>query len=104
MAKIKEKLKLIKLRLRPSPRSTKVMLIIAILFAMMALLALRMATTYLDTRTEELRQKAVSMEQENKDLQENIGILGSVQSIIQIAKDELGLVDPNTIILSPESQ
>ena len=88
MAKIKEKLKLIKLRLRPSPRSTKVMLIIAILFAMMALLALRMATTYLDTRTEELRQKAVSMEQENKDLQENIGILGSVQSIIQIAKDE----------------
>ena len=104
MAKIKEKLKLIKLRLRPSPRSTKVMQIIAILFAMMALLALRMATTYLDTRTEELRQKAVSMEQENKDLQENIGILGSVQSIIQIAKDELGLVDPNTIILSPESQ
>ena len=103
MAKIKEKLKLIKLRLRPSPRSTKVMLIIAILFAMMALLALSMATTYLDTRAEELRQKAVSLEQENKDLQENIGILGSVQSIIQIAKDELGLVDPNTIILSPES-
>ena len=103
MAKIKEKLKLIKLRLRPSPRSTKVMLTIAILFAMMALLALSMATTYLDTRAEELRQKAVSLEQENKDLQENIGILGSVQSIIQIAKDELGLVDPNTVILGPES-
>ena len=103
MAKIKEKLKLIKLRLRPSPRSTKVMLIIAILFAMMALLALSMATTYLDGRTEELHQKAAALEQENKDLQENIGILGSIQSIIQIAKDELGLVDPNTVILSPES-
>ena len=103
MAKIMEKLKLIKLRLRPSPRSTKVMLTIAILFAMMALLALSMATTYLDGRTEELRQKAASMEQENKDLQENIGILGSVQSIIQIARDELGLVDPNTVVLGPES-
>ena len=103
MAKIKEKLKLIKLRLCPSPRSTKIMLTIAILFAMMALLAVSMATTYLNTRTEELRQKAAFMEQENKDLQENIGILGSVQSIIQIAKDELGFVDPNTIILSPES-
>ena len=103
MAKIMEKLKLIKLRLRPSPRSTKVMLIIAILFAMMALLALRMATTDLNNRTEDLRQKAAAMEQENKDLQENIGILGSVQSIIQIARDELGLVDPNTVILSPES-
>ena len=103
MAKIKEKLKLIKLRLRPSPRSTKVMLTIAILFAMMALLAVSMATTYLNDRTEELRQKAAALEQENKDLQENIGILGSVQSIIQIAKDELGLVDPNTVILGPES-
>ena len=103
MAKIKEKLKLIKLRLRPSPRSTKIMLIVAILFAMTALIMLRMAITDLDNRTEDLRKKAAAMEQENKDLQENIGILGSVQSIIQIARDELGLVDPNTVILGPES-
>ena len=103
MAKIKEKLKLIKLRLRPSPRSTKIMLIVAILFAMTALIALRMAITDLDNRAEDLRKKAAAMEQENKDLQENIGILGSVQSIIQIARDELGLVDPNTVILEPES-
>ena len=103
MAKIKEKLKLIKLRLRPSPRSTKIMLIVAILFAMIALIALRMAITDLNNREEDLRQKAAALEQDNKDLQENIGILGSVQSIIQIARDELGLVDPNTVILDPES-
>ena len=103
MAKIKEKLKLIKLRLRPSPRSTKIMLIVAILFAMTALIALRMAITDLNNREEDLRQKAAALEQDNKDLQENIGILGSVQSIIQIARDELGLVDPDTVILGPES-
>ena len=103
MAKIKEKLKLIKLRLRPSPRSTKIMLIVAILFAMIALIALRMAITDLNNREEDLRQKAAALEQDNKDLQENIGILGSVQSIIQIARDELGLVDPDTVILEPES-
>ena len=103
MAKIREKLKLIKLRLRPSPRSTKIMLIVAILFAMTALIALRMAITDLNNREEDLRQKAAVLEQDNKDLQENIGILGSVQSIIQIARDELGLVDPNTVILEPES-
>ena len=103
MAKIREKLKLIKLRLRPSPRSTKIMLIVAIVFAMTALIALRMAITDLNNRTEALRDKAAALEQENKDLQENIGILGSVQSIIQIARDELGLVDPNTVILEPES-
>ena len=103
MAKINEKLKLIKLRLRPSPRSTKIMLIVAILFAMIALIALRMAITDLNNREEDLRQKAAALEQDNKDLQENIGILGSVQSIIQIARDELGLVDPDTVILGPES-
>ena len=103
MAKIKEKLKLIKLRLRPSPRSTKIMLIVAILFAMIALIALRMAITDLNNREEDLRQKAAALEQDNQDLQENIGILGSVQSIIQIARDELGLVDPDTVILGPES-
>ena len=103
MAKIKEKFKLIKLRLRSSPRSTKIMLIVAIVFAMTALIALRMAITDLNNRTEALRDKAAALEQENKDLQENIGILGSVQSIIQIARDELGLVDPDTVILEPES-
>ena len=103
MAKIKEKFKLIKLRLRSSPRSTKIMLIVAILFAMTALITLRMVITDLEGRAEELRQKAAALEQDNRDLQENIGILGSVQSIIQIARDELGLVDPDTVILDPES-
>ena len=103
MAKIKEKLKLIKLRLRPSPRSTKIMLIVAILFAMTALIALRIQINKLEIRTEDLRDKAAALEQDNKDLQENIGILGSVQSIIQIARDELGLVDPDTVVLGPES-
>ena len=103
MAKIKEKLKLIKLRLRPSPRSTKIMLIVAILFAMTALIALRIQITKLENREADLRDKAAALEQDNKDLQENIGILGSVQSIIQIARDELGLVAPDTVVLSPES-
>ena len=103
MAKIREKLKLIKLRLRPSPRSTKIMLIVAILLAMVALIALRLAIHNLDNRTADLRDKAAALEQENRDLRENIGILGSVQSIIQIARDELGLVDPDTVILEPES-
>ena len=103
MAKIREKLKLIKLRLRPSPRSTKIMLIVAILFAMTALIALRIQINKLESREAELLDKAAALEQDNRNLKENIGILGSVQSIIQIARDELGLVDPDTVILEPES-
>ena len=103
MAKIKEKLKLIKLRLRPSPCSTKIMLIVAILFAMTALIALRIQINKLESREAELLDKAAALEQDNRNLKENIGVLGSVQSIIQIARDELGLVDPDTVILEPES-
>ena len=103
MAKIMEKLKLIKLRLRPGSRSTKIMLIVAILLAMVALITLRLAIYQLDIRTADLKDKAAALEQENRDLRENIGILGSVQSVIQIAMDELGLVNPDTIILEPES-
>ena len=103
MANIKEKLKLIKLRLRPSSRPAKIMLIVAILLAMAALITLRVVIHQLDSRTADLRDKAAALEQENRDLRENIDILGSVQSIIQIARDELGLVDPDTVILDPES-
>ena len=103
MANIKEKLKLIKLRLRPSSRPAKIMLIVAIVLAMVALITLRLAIYQLDSRTADLRDKAAALEQENRDLRENIGILGSVQSVIQIARDELGLVDPDTVILEPES-
>ena len=103
MANIKEKLKLIKLRLRPSSRPAKIMLIVAIALAMVALITLRLAIYQLDSRTTDLRDKAAALEQENRDLRENIGILGSVQSVIQIAMDELGLVDPDTVILEPES-
>ena len=103
MANIKEKLKRIKLRLRPSSRPAKIMLIVAIVLAMAALITLRVVIYNLDSHTADLRDKAMALEQENRDLRENIGILGSLQSIIQIARDELGLVDPDTVILEPES-
>ena len=103
MANIKEKLKLIKLRLRPSSRAAKIMLIVAILLATGTLITLRVMIQRLDSHTADLRDQAMALEQENRDLRENIGILGSLQSIIQIARDELGLVDPDTVILEPES-
>ena len=42
------------------------------------------------------------MEGENADLQEKIDNIGSVQSIRQIAQDELGLTDPDTVLIRPE--
>ena len=38
----------------------------------------------------------------NEVLEQKTEDLGSVQSIQDIAKEELGLVDPNTVIIDPE--
>ena len=44
------------------------------------------------------------MEQENDDLQEKTDQLGTSSSIKEIAREELGLVDPDTILIEPNSQ
>ena len=42
------------------------------------------------------------MEQENQDLKDRISILGSVESVKQIANEVLGLVDKDTVIFETE--
>ena len=43
------------------------------------------------------------LEYANTELVEKTENLGSVQSVREIAQEELGLVDPNTVILDPQS-
>ncbi len=50
---------------------------------------------------ERLREQAIGYEHENSRLKEAIDELGTVQGIFQIAREELGLVDPNTVIIDP---
>ena len=52
--------------------------------------------------TENLRDKAVELEEANADLQQRTEDIGSVQSVKDIANEELGLVDPNTVIITPQ--
>lgn len=52
---------------------------------------------------ERLREQAIGYEHENSRLKEAIDELGTVQGIFQIAREELGLVDPNTIIIEPSN-
>lgn len=48
------------------------------------------------------RDEAATLEQENARLKTYIDQLGTIRGIAQIAKEELGLVDPDTIIIEPE--
>ena len=82
---------------------TIVMLVIAILLSAGALAALHFSMVTLKNRTEDLKNQAVYLEGENAQLQEDIDQIGSIQSIVEIAEKELGLVQPDAVFYQPES-
>ena len=92
----------IQLVFRRSHPLTKVVALCAVVLCIAALLTLRGAILDSRRRTEALRNQAALLEQENQQLQENISMLGTVESIERIAREVLGLVDPDTVIFTPQ--
>ena len=92
----------VKIKLRSAPNGLKIALIVLILFSMATLVALRWVHNGIQAQTLLKQEQAAAMEGENADLQEKIANIGSVQSIKQIAQDELGLADPDTVLIHPE--
>ena len=88
---------------RPSSKLTKVSICLAITFSMVALLAFYAVTLNYREQVQELKEHARQLEQENEQLKEKIENLGTLEGVEDIAKDELGLVDPDTIIIEPEN-
>ena len=62
------------------------------------------STTALENRTEDMRQKAGQLENENRELETRIEELGSDKSVVEIAQEELGLVAPGAVVIEPEPQ
>ena len=91
-----------KVKLRSAPVKLKAVLIVLIVLSTAALVALRWVHNGIQTETQRKTEQAAAMEGENADLQEKIDNIGSVQSIRQIAQDELGLADPDTVLIPPE--
>lgn len=104
MAKIKDFFSRIQFVYQRTRNATKIVVILALVLCTGALITLRLAMNDLENRTEKLRGRAVALEQENADLEENISQLGSVQSVVEIAEEELGLVQPGTVIYQPETE
>ena len=82
----------------------KIIVTVLIVFSMAALAALRWVHVGIQERTGELRREAAVLEHQNSDLEKKIDELGSVKSVEDIAESELGLADPNTIILDVQPQ
>ena len=69
-----------------------------------ALLALGWMGKGIAERTQAQKEAAAALEQENADLQEKIDKVDSVEGVRDIAREELGLVDPDTIVIQPETE
>ena len=94
--------KKVKVEVRPASNILKIILILLILFSIVALIALRWVHNGILTQIDDLKEEASELEHANDELEEKTQELGSVQSIEDIAQEELGLVDPDTILIDPE--
>ena len=89
--------------IRPSSMLLKIVVVVLIVFSTAALISMSWVRQSILVKTENMRQEALVLEHENDELEQKISILGSVQSVQQIAQEELGLVDPNTVLITPNS-
>lgn len=92
----------IRLIYRRSSTLVKCMVLTAVILCTIALLTLRHAIVDTRQQLEEKRNEAAVLEQENKGLEQSISQMGSVQSVVELAKELLDLVDPDTVIFIPE--
>ena len=88
---------------RPGPRKLKILLFALILACTAALITVGVIRGRIQQQTQTALVQAAALEQQNADLTQKKENLGSSSSIKEIAKEELGLVDPDTIILDPNS-
>ena len=99
----KNPLKNVKVITRPSPPALKILLIVLILLSMAALGTLRLVHNSMRQEIQALKDEAADFEHANSVLDEKMEDPESVQNIKDIAKEELGLVDPDTILIEPQS-
>ena len=91
----------IRVQFRQGSIAMKLILTFTITLSAAALITLALAQNYKQGQVERLQAQAAILEDDNRRLQTRIDALGTVQSVQQIAREELGLVDPDTIVFEP---
>ena len=99
MADIHAFLSRFQLQYRRTPTLHKVVVAAAIVLSSLTLISLRLGHWEAKEKLAELQHRAAVLEQENRELRDDIDRLGTSDSIRDIAAEELGLVDPDTIII-----
>ena len=99
MTNIRSFLSKTQLQYRRTPTLHKVVVAAAIVLSSLTLISLRLGHWETKAKLSELQQRAAVLEEENQALRDDIDRLGTTDSIQDIAMEELGLVDPDTIII-----
>lgn len=102
MAAIKSVFSQVQFKLQRSSLAVKIILIITIVLSMAALISLRIVTNEVQANTAALREHAAALEQSNSQILADQADLGSVRSVIRIAEEKLGLVQPGTVLFQTE--
>lgn len=103
MGKIRSLLKNVRLKYRRSSTLTKTVVMSTIVVCMVALLVLHVANDAAQKRLEAEKEQAAQLEQENADLENKNDAQGSLEGAEQSAKDDLGMVDPSTVVIIPNT-
>lgn len=102
MANIHTFLNRFQLQYRRTSSLQKAAVAAAIVLSSVTLLSLRLGQWGAEEQLADLYRQAAILEEENQDLRQRIDELGTVDSIRDIAREELDLVDPDTIIIENE--
>ena len=102
MANIIEYLKRIKPVCHRSSNRMKIFVIVVIILGIVGLFLIRGALADVNAANRDLANQAVLLEQENEELKGKISIQGTKEAVIQIARELLGLVTPDTVIVQPQ--
>lgn len=85
-----------------SAPGVKIAIIALLVVCTVTLVALSISIGISKANKEALRQEAVTMEQDNAELKEDISEFGTLKSLKELAAKLFGLVDPDTVFFSPE--
>ena len=99
MEKISSFLSRFQLQYPRPPALNKVVVAAAIVLSSVTLVTLRLSHWEAEARLTELQQQIAATAQRNDELRHDIDELGTTDSVRKIAQEELGLVDPDTIII-----
>lgn len=90
----------VKLVFKRTAPVAKAAIMAAVVLSLIALIALYGAIARVREQYDALRNEAIELESGNTKLEDRIGALGTLESALRIAMEELGLAFPDSVIFT----